>query len=85
MPAEAKERFKAKLADRLQHVDGLLAGKTWLMGDDFTVADGYLFTVTNWAQPMQIDLSPYQNLTAYRQRVAARPAVQAAMKAEGLI
>ena len=66
-------------------VDGLLAGKTWLMGDDFTVADGYLFTVTNWAQPMQIDLSPYQNLTAYRQRVAARPAVQAAMKAEGLI
>ena len=85
MPAEAKERFKAKLADRLQHVDGLLAGKTWLMGDDFTVADGYLFTVTNWAQPMQIDLSPYQNLTAYRQRVAARPAVQAAMKAEDLI
>ena len=66
-------------------VDGELAGKQYLMGDDFTVADGYLFTVTNWAQPMQIDLSPYQNLTAYRQRVAARPAVQAAMKAEGLI
>ena len=85
MPAEAKKISAERLQDRLKWVDGELAGKTWLMGDDFTVADGYLFTVTNWAQPMQIDLSPYQNLTAYRQRVAARPAVQAAMKAEGLI
>ena len=85
MPAEAKQMAKDKLLERLQFVDGELAGKQYLMGDDFTVADGYLFTVTNWAQPMQIDLSPYQNLTAYRQRVAARPAVQAAMKAEGLI
>ena len=85
MPDEAKQLSKAKIAERLQFIDQQLAGKTWLMGDDFTVADGYLFTVTNWAQPMQIDLSPYQNLTAYRQRVAARPAVQAAMKAEGLI
>ena len=85
MPAEAKQMTKDKLLERLQFVDGELAGKQYLMGDDFTVADGYLFTVTNWAQPMQIDLSPYQNLTAYRQRVAARPAVQAAMKAEGLI
>ena len=85
MPAEAKQVAKDKLLERLQFVDGELAGKQYLMGDDFTVADGYLFTVTNWAQPMQIDLSPYQNLTAYRQRVAARPAVQAAMKAEGLI
>ena len=85
MPAEAKKISLARLQDRLKFVDGELAGKTYLMGTDFTVADGYLFTVTNWAQPMQIDLSPYQNLTAYRQRVAARPAVQAAMKAEGLI
>ena len=55
------------------------------MGDDFTVADGYLFTVTNWAKPMHIDLSGLKNLGAYRERIAARPAVQRAMKAEGLI
>lgn len=85
MPEEAKQISKAKLAERLQHVDGLLAGKQYLTGDDFTVADAYLFTVTNWAQPMGIDLSGLKNLVAYRERVAARPAVQAAMKAEGLI
>ena len=85
MPEEAKQRFKAKIADRLKFVDGQLAGTRHLLGDDFSVADGYLFTVTNWAKPMQIDLSPYANLLAWRERVAARPAVQAAMKAEGLI
>ncbi|MGB3067865.1 MAG: glutathione transferase GstA [Ottowia sp.] len=85
IPDEVKQVFKAKLLERLQYVDGLLAGKQYLMGDDFTVADGYLFTVTNWAKPMNIDLSGFKNLVAYRERVAARPAVQAAMKAEGLI
>ena len=49
------------------------------------MADGYLFTVTNWAQPLGIDLSPYPNLVAYRARIGARPAVIAAMRAEGLI
>lgn len=85
MPDEAKQISKAKLLERLQYVDGLLAGKQYLMGDDFTVADGYLFTVTNWAKPLGIDLSGFKNLVAYRERVGARPAVQAAMKAEGLI
>lgn len=85
MPDEAKQLAKANLANRLQWLEGELAGKQYLMGDDFSVADGYLFTLTNWAKPMQIDLSPYPNLVAYRERVAARPAVQAAMKAEGLI
>jgi len=85
MPDEAKKISLARLQDRLKFVDGELAGKTYLMGQDFTVADGYLFTVTNWAKPMAIDLSPYPNLLAWRERVAARPAVQAAMKAEGLI
>ena len=85
MPDEAKRLAKERLFDRLQWVDGELAGKSWLMGDDFTVADAYLFTVTNWAQPMKIDLSPFANLLAWRERVAARPAVQAAMKAEGLL
>ena len=85
MPAEAKKISAERLQDRLKWVDGELAGKPWLMGADFTVADAYLFTVTNWAKPMQIDLSPFTHLLAWRERVAARPAVQRAMKAEGLI
>ena len=54
------------------------------MGDHFSVADAYLFTVTRWAKPMQIDLSAHANLAAYMDRVNARPAVQEALKAEGL-
>ncbi|MBN9425196.1 MAG: glutathione transferase GstA [Burkholderiales bacterium] len=83
--ADVKENFKARLIDRLKWVDGELAGKAYLMGDDFTVADGYLFVVTNWTKPTQIDLSPFPNLLAFRERVAARPAVQSVMKAEGLL
>jgi glutathione S-transferase len=49
------------------------------------VADGYLFTVTNWAPRVGVDIAGLANLVAYRARVGARPAVQAAMKAEGLI
>jgi glutathione S-transferase len=55
------------------------------MGDSFTVADAYLFVVTNWGQYVGVDVSPFANLVAYRARVGARPAVIAAMKAEGLI
>ena len=54
------------------------------MGDTFTVADGYLFTVTNWAPRVGVDISGLTHLNAYRARVGARPAVQAALKAEGL-
>ena len=84
-PPEVKKMATDKLLERLTWVDGELASKPYLMGDDFTVADGYLFTVTNWAKPMHIDLSGLKNLGAYRERIAARPAVQRAMKAEGLI
>ncbi len=85
MPDAAKQLAKDKLGERLKWIDGELAGKQYLMDNDFCVADAYLFTVTNWAKPMQLDLSPYPNLVAWRERVAARPAVQRAMKAEGLI
>ena len=84
-PAEYKTIATDKLLQRLQWVDSQLADKQYLMGDQFTVADGYLFTVTNWTTPTQIDISGLANLAAYRERVAARPAVQAAMKAEGLL
>jgi glutathione S-transferase len=55
------------------------------MGSSFTVADAYLFTVTNWAAYVSVDISGFANLAAYRARIAARPAVVAAMKAEGLL
>ena len=84
-PADYKTVVIARLHDRLKFTDGLLANATFVMGDTFTVADGYLFTVTNWAPLVGVDLSGYANLLAYRARVGARPAVVAAMKAEGLI
>lgn len=82
---EVKAAARDKLAGRLKWVDGELADKQYLMGDQFTVADGYLFTTTNWARMTGVDLSGFANLLAYRERVGARPAVQAAMKAEGLL
>ena len=85
MPEEAKTVFKARLSARLQWVDGELAKTPYLMGEGFTVADGYLFTVTGWTKYVGIDLSGLANLGAYMARVGARPAVQEAMRAEGLI
>jgi glutathione S-transferase len=85
MPEEAKAIFRDRLATRFAHVDKHLAGKNYLMGDAFTVADAYLFVVTNWTVPTKIDLTPYPNILAFRKRMSERPAVQAAMKAEGLL
>ncbi len=84
-PEDYKPLVRERLLQRLQWVDDQLAGKQYLMGEQFTVADGYLFTVTNWTQPTKLDISGLANLAAYRERVGARPAVQAAMKAEGLL
>ncbi|MBP3979384.1 MAG: glutathione transferase GstA [Gammaproteobacteria bacterium] len=84
-PEEYKATAREQLLKRLQWVDSQLASKQYLMGDQFTVADGYLFTVTNWAGFVGLDLSGLAHLAAYRERVGVRPAVQAAMKAEGLL
>ena len=84
MPEEAKKISRDKLATRFQWLNGQLADKPYLTGEHFSVADAYLYTVTRWAKPMNIDLTPYPNLLAYQERVAARPAVQEALKAEGL-
>lgn len=75
---------RANLERRLAHTDQALAGKPYLLGEDFSVADAYLFTVLSWMGYVGLDLSPWSNLTAFQARVAARPAVQAALKAEGL-
>lgn len=84
-PDEYKTIAKNKLLDRYRWIDSQLEGKSYLMGETFTVADAYLFTVTNWAKPVGLDIANLKNVGAFMQRVAARPAVQEAMKAEGLI
>ena len=85
MPDEAKALARTKLGERLSWVDQQLAGRDWLMGDTFTVADAYLYTVASWGKFAGVDIAPLATLSAYMARVAARPAVQAAMKGEGLI
>ncbi|MBK1684272.1 glutathione transferase GstA [Rhodoferax fermentans] len=85
MPDEAKELAKTRLHARLQWVDGELNGKNYLMGEVFTVADAYLFVVQSWSKYVGVDVSALVNLSAFATRVAARPAVQAAMRAEALL
>jgi glutathione S-transferase len=82
---EVRDERMAYLAKRYGFVETMLAGKDYLFGSQFSAADAYLFTVTNWAHHVKLDLSAFPNLLAFQKRVAARPAVQAAMKAEGLI
>jgi glutathione S-transferase len=84
MPEEAKQIFRDKLMSRYRWIDGQLAGKEYLLGDHFSVADAYLFAVTRWAAPTKLDLSACAHLNAFQQRVSARPAVQEALQAEGL-
>ena len=83
-PEDFKAKVREALLSRLAWVDGELKGKNYLMGE-FTVADAYLFTVTGWAARLNLDISHLANIQAFRERMLARPAVQAAMKAEGLI
>lgn len=83
--AGSKEAATAQLAKRFDFVEKRLAEKPWLMGDAFTVADVYLFVVTNWTNLHKIDLSKWPRLKDFMARAAARPKVQEAMKAEGLV
>jgi glutathione S-transferase len=85
MPEEAKLLMRTRADGRLKWVDEQLEGKNYLMGEHFNVADAYLFTVVNWTKLVGIDTSGLKNLGAFMARMAARPAVQQAMKAEGLI
>jgi glutathione S-transferase len=81
---EAKAFFKDRVMGKFKYVDSQLAGRDYLMGQHFTVADGYLFTMLTWADRMKFDLSTFPNLLAYKARVAARPKVQEALTKEGL-
>ena len=84
-PDAFKALSKENLGKRFDWLDKQLAGKNYLMGDKFTVADAYLFTVLRWTARIDMDLAKWPNLKAYVDRVAARPKVQEALKAEGLI
>jgi glutathione S-transferase len=83
-PAEVRQERKEYLRKRYALLEGVLAKQPWLLSEHFTVADAYLFTVTNWAKAVELDLSGFPALLAFQKRVAARPAVQAALEAEGL-
>ena len=85
LEGEAKASQSALLDARLQVVEDRLATRDWLAGDAYTPADGYFFTMTNWSKGIGHDLSKFPRVTALREKVAARPAVQKAMQAEGLI
>ncbi len=84
-PPETVEERKTYLKKRYRFIEDKLKGHDYLFGDHFTAADAYLFTVTNWAHHVKLDLSDFPNLLAFQKRVAARPAVKQAMKEEGLI
>jgi glutathione S-transferase len=84
MPEQAKAMAKARLEERLAETEQRLAGKTFALGDSFTVADAYLFVVLSWSGHVGLDLGRWPGLAAYSQRIAQRPTVQAALKAEGL-
>lgn len=84
-PEQTRAERKAYLQKRYELVEGVLSSQPWLLGERFTVADAYLFVVTNWAKAVELDLSAFPALLAFQKRVAERPAVQAALVAEGLV
>ncbi|MBA4341500.1 MAG: hypothetical protein C0423_05030 [Methylibium sp.] len=85
MAAQAKAPAARRLQEQFAWLEGTLADTGYQTGDIFTAVDAYLFMLSCWAQQVGVDLSPFPKLCALRERVAARPAVLAAMKAEGLL
>ena len=84
-PEDYKPIAKQNIATRFDWLDKQLAGKDYLTGKQFTVADAYLFVLTNWTKPTQIDLAKWPNIQAFNKRVAARAKVKEAMQFEGLL
>ncbi|MGF6571958.1 glutathione S-transferase [Paraburkholderia sp. GAS333] len=84
-PEAVRAERKEALHKHYSLLEQRLAEQPWLLGDEFSAADAYLFTVTNWAGHVGLDLSRFSAIAAFQQRVVTRAPVQAAMKAEGLI
>jgi glutathione S-transferase len=85
IPDEVKAFFKDRIMGKFKYADDKLAGRDYLMGTQFTVADGYLYTMLRWADGNKMDLSALRNLMAFKDRVGARPKVQEALTKEGLM
>jgi glutathione S-transferase len=79
VPEEGRDVFRTRLKARFTHLDRHLASSEYLMGRDYSVADAYLFVVSNWAGWVDFDLSPYSAVLAHRQRIGARPEVVVAL------
>ena len=82
IPDDVKAFFKDRIMGKFKYADSKLAGQDYLMGKQFTVADGYLFVMLKWAERTGMDLSEFKNLMAFKERVAARPNVKAALDME---
>ncbi len=85
IPDEVKNVFRERIMGKFKYLDAQLAGRDYLMGKQFSVADGYLYTMLRWADGHKFDLSGLKNLMAFKERVAARPKVQEALTKEGLM
>ena len=85
MTPEMKEVQIGTIERRFNALEKMLDGKEYIMGDQFSAADAYLFTVLNWTTMHQIDVSKWPNIKAYMDRIGGRPKVQETMKAEGLL
>jgi glutathione S-transferase len=85
MPSTARELAVERLHARFDYLDRCLEGRSYLMGERFTVADAYCFTVLSWARFHRVDLSTYPSILAFMRRVGARPGVRRALEAEGLL
>jgi glutathione S-transferase len=85
IPDAVKVSFHRRLDSRLAYLERHLVGNAYLLGSEFSIADAYLFVVSNWARSAKVDLSPYPSILALRKRVGARAAVQEAMRTEKLI
>ena len=85
MTPEMKEVQLGTISRRLDTLEKALQGKQYIMGDKFSVADAYLFTVLSWTNPLKVDLAKWPNIKAYMATVGARPKVQETLKAEGLV
>ncbi|MGL4269493.1 MAG: glutathione transferase GstA [Plesiomonas sp.] len=85
MPAEYRQQVLARINGQLTALEQQLTAAPYACGDEFSIADAYLFTILNWSKPLAIALTPYPQVQAYLSRIQSRPAVQATLQAEGLL
>ncbi len=83
-PEDFKPTVRALLEKKMQYVNDSLKDNPWICGSRFSIADAYLFTVLRWAYAVKLNMAGLSNIDAYMARMAERPAVAAALKAEGL-